>query len=139
HAGAVHGRLFAALDQLAQLRAEPVAATDDIDPDRLFEAATRLRQQVTLEQGEQCADFAFRPLPVACRESVESQRADATACCRFHNSVDGCRAGAMPCRTRQAAPRSPAAVAVHDDCDVYWRVLYDAELRGKFFTRAGSP
>src|SRR5262249_28776528 len=130
---ALLGGLLAALDQLAQASAQTVATTDDVDADRLLQAATRLREQMALEQAEQCADFALRPLPVAGRERVQRQHADAATCGSLDDCVERGRAGAMPGGSRQVASRRPAAVAVHDDCDVHWRVLYVAELYGKFF------
>jgi len=60
----MRGGSLAMLDGAQNLRRQPVAPTDDIDPDGLLEAARRLRQKITAQQAEQGAHFRLRPAPI---------------------------------------------------------------------------
>src|SRR5688572_26691598 len=101
HPRAMRRGLLAALDQLAQVYAQPVATADDIDANRLLQAPPRLRLQMVLEQRKQSADLTRRSLPVGGRKRVEGERADTAARGRFHYGVDCIGAGTMPGRSRQ--------------------------------------
>src|SRR5688572_33142435 len=131
HAGAMRRGAFAALDQVEQLHTQAVATADDVDADRLLDATPRLCLQMLLEQRKQAADFIQRALPVRSRECVQRQRPDPPPRRRFDDPVDRIRARAMAERTRQKLAQRPAAVTVHGDFDMHWRVLCITKLMGK--------
>ena len=87
----------------------------------------------TLEQGDDLAQellvvagavtpqhvhFGARTLPVFGRESIERQGLDAEPGAGFHRVANRVHTGFVPRHARQIAVVGPAAIAVHDNCDV---------------------
>ena len=70
------------------------------------------------EQLHQRADFLFGPPPVLAGEREQGQCLDAGFEAEVDADVHRAGAGAMADHARPATPLRPAAVAVHDDCDV---------------------
>src|SRR5215470_2325000 len=133
------GGLFAALDEAQQIAAQAIAAADHVEANALRQAALGLGDEVTPEEGEERAHLRTRTAPVVRGKGVERQHADAAARGTLDYGIDGLCPGAMSRAARQAAARRPAAVAVHDYCDVHDGVLYMTELMGKKISRGASP
>src|SRR5262249_53705491 len=123
HALALGGQPLALLDLPAQIRAQPVAAADDVEADRFVEAALGLGPQVAAQQSEQWLNLGGRTLPVVRGEGVERQRGNAAAGGGAHYGIDGACTGTMTGSAWQVAGTRPASVAVHDDCDMHESTL----------------
>ena len=74
--------------------------------------------QVVAEQAPQGFDFGFRAFPVFHGKRIERQRLNIEPAAGFDDLAHGFHPGAVPGDARQRAPLCPAAVAVHNDCDV---------------------
>src|SRR5690606_23750662 len=116
--GIAQGEGFGRLHARADIGREARAVADEADfhpaPVQLLDLAVERGQ----EQLHQCADLFLGPAPVLAGEREQGQRADALFEAEVDADIDRARAGAMPQRPRPPPLRGPAAVAVHDDCDM---------------------
>src|SRR3989441_1323127 len=95
----------------------------DALPISVLEQAGHLAAEVAGEQSHQCCHLGRRAAPVVGGEGEQGEGADAESGRRLHDAAYRLRAGAMAGRAGPAAPRGPAAVAVHHDRDVERRTL----------------
>jgi hypothetical protein len=133
------------VDPAAHLERHAVSAAEHTEADVTLHQLGQLRADRPLEKAQEGRDLVLRPAPVLRRERVECQvvqaesvrRADDGARCLHPFSVAG--------DARQAPPRRPATVAVHDDRDVLgpWLSARDREQlglaeRGQLSLRPGA-
>src|SRR5207253_2393828 len=90
-----------------------------LQPDVVLVERRHFLLQVAAEQGHQEVNFTARTLPVFFREGVQREGRDVNACCRFDGRTYSRDAGTMSSDTRQVTAPRPAAIAVHDDSDVF--------------------
>ena len=78
------------------------------------------RLQIAAQQAHQEIDFAARTLlPVLFGKGIQRQPGNSDAGRSFDGGTYGCNSGAMSGHARQVPAARPAAVAVHDDGDVF--------------------
>ena len=95
---------------------------DVLQPDVVFMKSGDFLRQISGEQPHQKIDFGFRPaLPVFFGKSIESQRRNSNPRGALNRVADGSYARAMARHSRQMTLPRPAAIAVHDYGDVFWK------------------
>ena len=139
HARAFFGQALTLLDLRQERAVEPIAAPDDIEADRLGEAAVGLRDEIAAQQAEERLHFRARTEPVIGREGIQRQRADVVLGGGAHHGIDRPGAGAMAGLTVEIAGVRPAPVAVHDDCDVHVKYSGLQSNRAKKISSRGWP
>ena len=78
----------------------------------------QLLVQVFLQELHQSSHFSVRSFPVFHRERIQRQHRNAEFGGAFYNLAHRVDSGPMAGNARQAALAGPAAVAIHDDCDM---------------------
>ncbi|GCC48803.1 hypothetical protein chiPu_0033289, partial [Chiloscyllium punctatum] len=116
--GAAMGLGLRARDRGGDAVGQPVAAADHGEADTVAHQGCDLVGEIEPQQPHQRRDFGFRTTPIVARECVQRQRADALVGRGLDDAADRLDARFMSTQARQAAPRRPAAVAVHDDADM---------------------
>ena len=111
-------RAFPPLEEAPDVRGEPLALADDPDPDIGSVQVGEVVAHETLEEAHQVGDLLGGPAPVLGGEAVQGEIADADLAGGTDGAPDGLDAAPVSLDPRQAAPRRPAAVAVHDDGDM---------------------
>ncbi len=107
--------LFGVLDLLDQPLRKTVAASDDAEAHAVFQAASHLPAEITVEQAHERRNFHHRALPVVGGKRKHRERADSQLARSIGDAPHGMGSGAMSGDTRQAALLRPTAIAVHDD------------------------
>ena len=88
---------------------------DDADPDVVGVQIGEIVADEALQEAHEVGHLLRRPAPVLGREAVDREIADAELDRRADGAPHRLDAAAMALDPGQAAPRRPAAVAVHDD------------------------
>ena len=142
HAVVAGGELHRCLDASAQ-RIRYRGEVADVP-----QADARVMQRIELavdgasREPQQVVGLGARPTPVLGREGEEREYRNLVLGEAFQDAPDALGAGAVALLAAQSAFARPAAVAVHDDCDVLGPVREVGArkgLRGRFNDHAASP
>ena len=124
HAGVVRCGLARPLHLLLHRGRQFVLASDVFQANIVLVQRGNFCFQIAAEQTHQEIDFAAGTLlPVLLGKRVQRERGNADAGRGFDRRAHRRDSGAMSGDARQMAPARPAAVAVHDNGDVFWEPL----------------
>jgi hypothetical protein len=115
-----------AADLARQARRDAVAAADHAEAHVVAHEVVELVTEIEAQQLHQTHDFGRRPSPVVAGKRIERQRADALLRRRLDHAAQCFDTGDVALMPRQPPGDSPAAIAVHDDADVQFRVAISA-------------
>ena len=123
---------------------EAIAAADDFETRALLaETVVSRRRNARMIQKMLSTSVAGRP---SCRrKGVEREAGEADVGCVLDDAAHGCDSGAVAGDAGEAAPLSPAAIAIHDDGDVDVRFEFQDSCamvlspREEGSVRSGSP
>ncbi len=121
-AGISGGQRFRILHSLLELRAQRFPIADEAQAHLIAMQIRHFAHQRIEEQAHEHADFIGRPPPVLAAEGEQRQVADFARGAFFDDLAHDFDAGAVSRDARHAARAGPAAIAVHDDCDMLRRV-----------------
>ena len=113
------GRALDFFNGRAQSPIHAIAPPDHFQANAILDTLRALAGQVGPKQLHQPSDFGGRPLPVVRRESIEGQGGDTHFDRCLDCAANGSRSRLMPGQPGQPAHRRPAAIAIHDDRDMY--------------------
>ncbi len=105
-----------------KLRAQRFPIADEAQAHLIAMQIRHFAHQRIEKQAHEHADFLGGPQPVLAAEGEQGQVADFALGALFDDLAHDLDAGAMAGDARHAARARPAAVAVHDDCDMLRRV-----------------
>jgi hypothetical protein len=112
------GCVFGLLNFAKDRRCQAIAPADELEPRTALLEPFCFEAQESSQQPEDALNLGNGPAPVVGRKRIDSEAVDTHVRCMLHNTPQRSDSGAMACNAGQSAPRSPATISVHNDCNV---------------------
>ena len=115
---AASGGALGTFDRVEKAARDAVAASNDAGADSLPQQTFAFGVEMPGEQGHQRAHFALRPGPVIGGESIGGENGNAAVRGNLDDAAQSVGTGLVTRHPRQAGTGGPAAIAIHDECDM---------------------